>query len=159
MSIFELHSQQFLTFPSSFWINYSNTTMYWIGTTGLVRHSIDVYHTVLFQRIHGEECDITPEPLDPSSSYPSLLLHIVIEVFRCLETQDEFYFKNGLCQARIGIDMSHPCYQLRVPSADIDKVFCPIPTYFFLCAFLYLVQEFTLPKFPASWFIAVWQTL
>ena len=104
------------------------------------------YHTVLFKRIHGEECGITQEPLDLLSSYLSLLVHTVIEVLRCLETQDEFYFKNGLCQARIGIDMSHPCYQLRVPSADIDKVLCPIPTYFFLCAFLYLVLEFTLPK-------------
>lgn len=28
VSIFELHSQQFLTFPSSFWINYLNTTIY-----------------------------------------------------------------------------------------------------------------------------------
>lgn len=64
-----------------------------VTCAGLVGHSIDVSHTVLFQRIHGEECGITQEPFDLWSSYPGLLLRIVIEVFRCLETQDEFILR------------------------------------------------------------------
>ena len=40
-----------------------------------------------------EECGITQEPFDLWSSYPGLLLRIVIEVFRCLETQDEFILR------------------------------------------------------------------